>query len=66
MTVHIRRGDIVQRGAKLHLERIVSVTVYFDIIEKLFRAREKAIEHLQSLNDTRLQFTKARQTITHL
>jgi hypothetical protein len=54
MTIHIRRGDIVERGAKLHLERIVSVTVYFDIIEKLFHAREKAIEHLQLLNYTSL------------
>ena len=54
MTVHLRRGDIVERGAKLHLERIVSVTVYFDIVEKLFHAREKVIKHLEMLNSSRL------------
>ena len=54
MTVHIRRGDIVQRGAKLNLERIVSVTIYFDIVEQLLSARQKAIDHLKLLGETRM------------
>lgn len=53
MTVHIRRGDIIQRGAKLNLERIVSVTIYFDIVEKLLTARQKVIDHLKQLGETK-------------